>query len=102
MVRRGDFSFYYAAGKRRYEISGRGNRKSFAFHFLNGLDADRRRFFLRRGISREGAVVRVRLCGSFCAMGRIKKRHAAHAEPLYDPGRSAESCRCKRRNRCLK
>ena len=72
MVRRGDFSFIMPPESAVMKYPAAEIEKSFAFHFLNGLDADRRRFSCGGEYPGEGAVVRVRLCGSFCAMGRIK------------------------------
>ena len=72
MVRRGDFSFIMPPESAVMKYPAVEIEQSFAFHFLNGLDADRRRFSCGGEYPGEGAAVRVRLCGSFCAMGRIK------------------------------
>ena len=72
MVRGGDFSFILPPESAVMKYPAVEIEQSFAFHFLNGLDADRRRFVCGGEYPGEGAAVRVRLCGSFCAMGRIK------------------------------
>lgn len=45
-------------------------KPEFAFHFLNGLDADAKRYQTDAEIA-DGGIVRVRINGKFCAMAQL-------------------------------